>query len=79
MATRRTTVAAEHEDLAILEAEARRQGTSLAGVLREIVAREADVLRGRHRPRFGVGKSASGAARAAAADEHAPARDRRGR
>lgn len=79
MPTRRTTLAAEREDLEILEAEARRRGTSLAGVLREVVAREADDLRARHRPRFGVGKSTSGAARAAATDEHAPVRDRRGR
>jgi hypothetical protein len=63
----------------VIEAEARRRGTSLAGVLREVVAREADSLRAGHRPRFGVGRSASGAAREATADEHAPVRDRPGR
>lgn len=79
MGTRRTTLAAEQEDLAVLEAEAKRRGTSLAAVLREVVGREADNVRARHRPRFGVGTSASGAARAAAADEHAPVRGRHGR
>ncbi len=79
MPVRRTTLAAEREDLEILEAEARRRGTSLAGVLRDVVAREADAIRARHRPRFGVGTSTSGAARAAGADERAPLRDRPGR
>jgi len=79
VAVRRTTLSADDEDLAVLEAEARRRGTSLARVLREVVAREADEVRARHRPRFGVGHSASGAAQAAGADEHAPVRDRRGR
>ncbi len=77
MAVRRTTLAAEADDLAILEAEARRRGISLAQVLRETVAREAGELRARHRPRFGVATSSRGAARAAAQDEHAPVRDRR--
>jgi hypothetical protein len=77
MAIRRTTVAAEDDDLAVLEGEARRRGVSLAHVLREAVAREASELRARHRPRFGVAASEHGAARAAASDEHAPVRARR--
>lgn len=76
MATRRTTLAAEADDLAILEAEARRRGVSLARVLRDTVAREATDLRTRNRPRFGVAHSRGGAARAAADDEKAPVRDR---
>jgi hypothetical protein len=78
MATRRTTLAADPSDLALLEAEARRRGVSLARVLRELVAREAESLRAARRPRFGVGRSGAGAAQAAAADEHAPVRDRTG-
>lgn len=77
MTTRRTTLAAESDDLAVLEDEARRRGVSLAAVLREAVAREATELRERNRPRFGVARSESGAARAAARDEHAPVRARR--
>lgn len=79
MATRRTTLASEPEDLAVLETEAQRRGVSLAQVLREIVRREAAQLRRRHRPRFGVATSSGGAARAAGRDEEAPLRDRRGR
>jgi hypothetical protein len=77
MAIRRTTLAAEVDDLAVLEGEARRRGVSLARVLRELVAREASEVRGRNRPRFGIASSAGGAAQAAARDEHAPVRDRR--
>lgn len=79
MATRRTTLAAEADDLAVLEEEARRRGVSLAQVLREIVAREAAHLRAQRRPRFGIARSEGGAAQAAAADEHAPMRERPGR
>lgn len=78
MAVRRTTLAAESDDLAVLEGEARRQGVSLASVLRETVAREAAELRRRNRPRFGVARSERGAARQAQDDEHAPVRDRQG-
>jgi hypothetical protein len=74
---RRTTLAAEADDLAVLEGEARRRGVSLARLLREAVAREAASLRDQHRPRFGVARSERGAAAAAAGDEHAPVRDRR--
>jgi len=74
---RRTTLGADSSDLNVLEDEARRRGVSLAQVLRELVAREADAIRERHRPRFGVGRSGSGAARASAEDESAPARSRR--
>jgi hypothetical protein len=78
MATRRTTVGADPDDLALLESEARRRKTSLAQVLRELVAREADELRRARRPRFGVARTAGGAARAAEADEQAPLRNRAG-
>ncbi|MGH2949373.1 MAG: hypothetical protein ACRDPC_24475 [Solirubrobacteraceae bacterium] len=78
MAIRRTTLAAEADDLALLEGEARRRGVSLAYVLRETVAREAAALRAQRRPRFGVARSDEGTASASARDEHAPVRDRRG-
>jgi hypothetical protein len=52
--TRRTTLAADADDLALLEHEARRRGVSLARVLRELVEREAAEIRRRQRPRFGI-------------------------
>jgi len=73
---RRTTLAAEAEDLATLEAEARRRGVSLARVLREVVAREADEIRRRTRPRFGIGTGGGGAAQLSVLDEESPARGR---
>jgi hypothetical protein len=76
MPIKRTTLAAESDDLALLEAEARRQGVSLAHVLRLIVAREAERLRGERRPRFGVVHSGVGGARMSVEDEDAPARGR---
>jgi hypothetical protein len=78
MPIRRTTLAAERDDLALLEQEAKRRGVSLARVLRELVAREAEELRLARRPRFGVTRTREGAAQTAAADEHAPLRDRAG-
>jgi hypothetical protein len=51
--TRRTTLSAEADDLDVLQDEARRRGVSLALVLRELVAREASMIRGRRRPRTG--------------------------
>jgi len=72
MATRRTTLAADPDDLAVLEAEARRRGLSLAALLRETVAATASELRASTRPHFGVARSDFGAARAAATNEHEP-------
>jgi uncharacterized membrane protein len=79
MAIRRTTLAAEQDDLAVLEADAKRRGVSLAQVLREAVSHEAHQLRRRNRPRFGVSASSDGAAQAAERDEDAPLRGGRGR
>lgn len=73
---RRTTLSADADDLATLEAEARREGVSLNHVLREIVAQRASEIRAARRPRLGLARSGTGAAAAAAADEHAPARGR---
>lgn len=70
--TSRTTLAVSPDDLALLRAEARRRGMSLAALLREIVAAEAEALRRSRRPRFGIGASATGAAREAAAHPEAP-------
>ncbi|GIU95355.1 MAG: hypothetical protein KatS3mg012_1812 [Gaiellaceae bacterium] len=77
MPTRRTTLAADGADLAVLEGEARRRGVSLAQVLREVVAREADEIRARRRPRFGLAHG-GGAAWASVEDENAPVRERGG-
>lgn len=74
MAVRRTTVAAEHDDLAVLEGEARKRGVSLAHVLREAVEREAQRLRNDAAPRFAIVRGDGGATRTIADDEHAPAR-----
>jgi Ribbon-helix-helix protein, copG family len=76
MPTRRTTLAADSNDLALLEREARRRGVSLAQVLREIVAREATELRRRRRPRFGIAAGGGGIAELSWRDEEAPARGR---
>lgn len=53
----------------MLEGEARRRGTSLAQVLREAVAREADGIRARRRPRFGIVHGKGDATRRIAPDE----------
>jgi hypothetical protein len=74
MAVRRTTVAAEHDDLAILEHEARKRGITLSQVLREAVRHEAQRLRDNAAPRFGIVRGDGNATGAIAADEHAPAR-----
>lgn len=73
--TRRTTLSADADDLAVLEREAARHGETLTALLRDLVAREADTLRSRNRPRFGVGRSGgTGVARRSVEDEDAPAR-----
>jgi len=74
MSIRRTTVAAESDDLAVLESEARRRGVSLAQVLREAVEREAGRLRRKAEPRFGIVCGDGTAITSIAGDEHAPAR-----
>ena len=78
MTTKRTTVSAEVDDLHVLEGEARRRGVPLSAVQREAVEAEVNRLRTLAWPRFGIGRSGTGAARAAAADPEAPVRDRRG-
>jgi hypothetical protein len=74
VSTRRTTVSADIDDLAVLESEARRRGVTLTAVLREAVAHEADTLRGQSRPRFGIVHGDGRATQRIASDEHAPAR-----
>lgn len=68
----RTTVAARSEDLAVLREEARRRGVTLSVVLSEAVTEAADALREQRRPRFALGRSGVGAARAAAASPDEP-------
>ena len=76
MASRRTTVAADSDDLAILESEARRRGVALTQVLREAVGREADRIRHSTEPRFGIVHGDGKATQRIAGDEQAPARRR---
>lgn len=74
MPIRRTTLAAEADDLAVLEREARRRGVSLAALLRETVAEKAGELRrSQPKPRFGIGHSPGGASMASVEDEDSPA------
>jgi len=78
VSVRRTTLAAEADDLALLQQEARRRGLSLAQLLRELVAREADELRTARKPRFGIARTSAGAAKTAAGAEDEPVRSRAG-
>ncbi|MCA1690567.1 MAG: ribbon-helix-helix protein, CopG family [Actinobacteria bacterium] len=74
VAIRRTTVAAESDDLAVLEHEARRRGVTLTQILREAVEHEAGRLRRAATPRFGIVRGDGTATESIARDEHAPAR-----
>lgn len=47
----RTTVVADHHDLAVVSGEARRRGISLGRLLGELVREEADRIRQSRRPR----------------------------
>lgn len=74
---RRTTLTADSADLAVMEAEARRRGVSLATVLREVVAEAAASRRATApRPRWGVFEGDHGLAQRSADDEASPAVDR---
>ena len=73
MSVRRTTVTADAEDLAVLEAEARRRGVALSQLLRESVARQAEALRAERRPRFGVGRGEPDLSMTSVEDEASPA------
>ncbi|HTR76176.1 MAG TPA: hypothetical protein VMH33_13055 [Solirubrobacterales bacterium] len=57
---RRTTVSADVEALATLEAEARRRGESLSSVLAEAVEEKAISIRRKRRPRVGIARSGDG-------------------
>jgi len=76
MTLRRTTVAADSDDLAVLESEARRRGVALTQVLREAVEHEADTVRRRTEPRFGIVRGDGTATQKIASDESAPMRRR---
>jgi hypothetical protein len=71
---RRTTVAADQDDLQTLRDEARRRGTSLARLLRDLISEKAMELRTRRRPKIGIARSGAGVARESVEDEDAPAR-----
>ncbi len=66
---RRTTVSADIEALATLEAEARRRGDSLSALLAEAVEEKAITIRRGHRPRLGLGRSTDGRGAAESATE----------
>ncbi|HWB72726.1 MAG TPA: hypothetical protein VG452_10955 [Egibacteraceae bacterium] len=66
---RRTTIAADADDLATLEAEATRRGTALTTVIAEAIAEKATALRTRRRPRVGVARSTDGRTAAEVASE----------
>ena len=76
--TRRTTLAADADDLRVLQDEARRRGVSLARVLRELVAKEAAEVRARRpKPRIGIFDSGgAGLSELSWRDEESPARGR---
>jgi Ribbon-helix-helix protein, copG family len=57
---RRTTVAADHEALETLKAEARRRGVSMTVLLGEAVEEKAASIRAARRPRVGLGRSTDG-------------------
>ena len=57
---RRTTVSADQDALATLEAEARRRGVSLTALLAEAVDEKAALIRSARRPRVGLGRSTDG-------------------
>jgi len=61
---RRTTVTADSEVLATLEAEAQRRGVPLTAVLAEALTEKAEHLRQTRRPRLGVARSDDGASAA---------------
>jgi hypothetical protein len=74
---RRTTLSADSADLAVMEAEARRRGVSLATVLREVVAEAAETRRATApHPRWGVFKGEHDLAQRSADDESSPAAPR---
>lgn len=69
MTTRRTTIAADEDDLATLEAEAKRRGTPLTSVVAEAISEKATALRARRRPHVGVARSTDGRSAAEVASE----------
>lgn len=60
MTTRRTTITANVDALASLEAEAARRHTSLSAIVAEAIEEKARLLRERARPRVGVARSTDG-------------------
>jgi len=73
---RRTTVNADSDALATLEAEARRRGDSLSSVLAEAVEEKATAIRRVHKPHLGIGRSTDGRSAAETTGEpvaHPPA------
>lgn len=69
MHQKRTTVTANRDSLATLEAEARRRGSSVSAVLAEAVEEKAEAIRAARRPRLGVARSTDGRSAAAVAGD----------
>jgi len=69
----RTTFQAEADDLTALRDEARRRHTSVAQLIREIVAAKAAALRSARIPHVGIGSSGQGVSGASTEDEASPA------
>ena len=57
---RRTTITAREESLATLEGEARRRSVPLSAIVAEAIDEKAVAIRGRRRPRLGIGRSTDG-------------------
>ena len=73
---RRTTLVAEEDTLATLQAEADRRGASLATVLREAAEDKAAAIRAARRPRVGYGRSTDGLSAAEVTSEPVAERPR---
>lgn len=69
MDLRRTTITADADDLATLEAEAKRRGSTLTKVVAEAISEKAATLRARRRPHVGIARSTDGRTAAEVASE----------
>jgi hypothetical protein len=71
---RRTTIAAEADDLEILRSEAARLGVPLGSLIADLVAEKASEIQSARRPRLGVGRSGgANLSGQSVGDEDAPA------
>ncbi|MEX1022960.1 MAG: ribbon-helix-helix protein, CopG family [Dehalococcoidia bacterium] len=73
---KRTTVAANTDDLAILEREAKRRGVPLNHILREAVTKYAAEIRTTRRPHLGIAHVEANVSQMSVDDEDAPYREK---